>query len=367
MNFVTKCAVVVVLVSLWASACQQNRKKEADSLNQVKVDFVALDKSTYQVGDSIPVRLHQPLSQVTASWDSKPAASQSPVNNNFSLESVDLSVGLHQLVINALTVNKEKLTDTLSIELWSDIKPEKLSYSVLKTYPHQASSFTQGLEFHQDTLYEGTGEVGESKLMKVDLLTGSVLQSVSLPAPYFGEGITIVNNHIYQLTWTSGQCFQYSMDMTLKKTHTYHTQGWGLTHRDSTLIVSDGSNRLFFYTPNFQKTGELMVYDNQGPVMNLNELEYINGYVLANVWQTNRIVQIDLKSGKVIGELIIDPAFPPGVDTKENVLNGIAYRSKEAVLYITGKNWPTLYKLKVNGLFKLKGKATIALRYNLPP
>ncbi len=362
MNFVAKYAVVVVLVGLWVLACQQNRKKEADSLSQVKVDFVALDKSTYQVGDSIPVRLNQSLSQVTASWDGKLGITQSPVNSIFSLESADLSLGFHQLVISALTPNKEKLTDTLSIEIWSDIKPEKLSYSVLKTYPHQANSYTQGLEFYQDTLYEGTGQVGQSKLMKIDLPTGSVLQSVSLPAPYFGEGITIVNHHIYQLTWTSGQCFQYSMDMALQKTHTYHTQGWGLTHRDSTLIVSDGSNRLSFYTPSFQKTGELMVFDDRGPVMNLNELEYINGYVLANVWQTNRIVQIDLESGKVIGELIMDPALPPGVDTKENVLNGIAYRSKEAVLYITGKNWPTLYKLKVNGLFKLKGKTTIALR-----
>ncbi|XAZ82051.1 glutaminyl-peptide cyclotransferase (plasmid) [Fibrella sp. ES10-3-2-2] len=362
MNFVAKCIVVVVLVSLWVSGCKQSRKKEADLPDQVKVDFVTLDKSTYQVGDSIPVRLNQPLSQVTVSWDGKPAISQSPVNNIFPLESVDLSIGLHQLVVNALTVDKEKLTDTLSIELWSNIKPEKLSYSVLKTYPHQASSFTQGLEFHQDTLYEGTGLVGQSKLMKVDLLTGSILQSVSLPAPHFGEGITVVKNHIYQLTWTSGQCFQYSMNMTLEKTHTYHSQGWGLTHRDSTLIVSDGSNRLSFYTPSFQKTDELMVYDDKGPLMNLNELEYIDGYVLANVWQTNRIVQIDLKSGKVIGELTIDPALPPGVDTKENVLNGIAYRSKEAVLYITGKNWPILYKLKVNGLFKLKKKTTIASR-----
>jgi glutamine cyclotransferase len=198
--------------------------------------------------------------------------------------------------------------------------------------------------------------------MKIDLLTGSMLQSISLPAPYFGEGITIVNNHIYQLTWTSGQCFQYSMDMTLKKTHAYHTQGWGLTHQDSTLIVSDGSNRLFFYTPSFQKTGELMVYDNQGPVMNLNELEYIDGYVLANVWQTNRIVQIDLKSGKVIGELMIDPSLQPGVDSKENVLNGIAHRASESALYITGKNWPTLYKIKVKGLFKPEGKPVIALR-----
>ena len=362
MNAVASCAIVVGLLSLWASACQPSRKNETDVSNGDRVAFVALDTSTVSVGDSIRLRLLQPMVQVTTSWDNGPASPRTLVNDRFSLESVGLGIGLHQLVIKARTINNEKRTDTLSIELWSDIKPRQLSYSVLKTYPHQVSSFTQGLEFDQDTLYESTGQVGQSKLMKVDLVTGAVRQSVSLAAPHFGEGITVVNNHIYQLTWTSGQCFQYARNMTLEKIHTYHTQGWGLTHRDSTLIISDGSNRLSFYTPRFQKTDELMVYDDNGPVMNLNELEYIDGYVWANVWQTNRIVQIEAKTGKVMGELLIDPRLPPGIDTKENVLNGIAYRPQEAALYITGKNWPTLYKIKVKGLINPTGKPTLAVR-----
>lgn len=362
MNCTAKYSTVILLVGLLALACQQTKKAEINSPNQAKVDFVVLDKSTYRVGDSIPVRLTGLFSRVTTTWDTKPAVRQSPINKVFLLPTLNEGIGSHKLVISAVTAQKEKLTDTLSIELWSDIKPKKLQYSVLQTYPHQASSFTQGLEFYRDTLYEGTGQVGQSKLMKVDLRTGSVLQSVSLPPPYFGEGVTIVNDRIYQLTWTSGQCFQYAMDMRLQKTHTYHTQGWGLTHRDTTLIVSDGSNRLSFYSPNFQRIGELAVYDDKGPVMNLNELEYIDGYVLANVWQTNRIVQVDLQSGKVVGELSIDPALPPGVDTKENVLNGIAYRPGERALYVTGKNWPTLYKLQVNGLFTPKKRTTIAFR-----
>jgi glutamine cyclotransferase len=188
--------------------------------------------------------------------------------------------------------------------------------------------------------------------MKVDLSSGAIIQSVPLPNQYFGEGITIVNDRIYQLTWTSGQCFRYTTDLVLEKTFAYHTQGWGLTHRDTTLIISDGSNRLSHYSPNFRKIGETVVYDDQGPVMNLNELEYVNGYILANVWQTNRIVQIDLKSGKVVGELLVDPNLPTGINTKENVLNGIAHRPGENALYITGKNWPTLFKLQVKQLFK---------------
>ena len=151
------------------------------------------------------------------------------------------------------------------------------------------------------------------------------------------------------------------MDFALEKAFTYHTEGWGLTHTDSTLIVSDGSNKLSFYRADFQKTGELSVYDDKGPVMNLNELEYVNGYVLANVW-TKCIVQIDLTSGKVLGEINVSSTLPAGVDTSVNVLNGIAYKSGEQALYITGKNWPSLFKIQVNGLFKPKAKGTIALQ-----
>jgi len=188
--------------------------------------------------------------------------------------------------------------------------------------------------------------------MKVDLTTGTIQQSVSLPEQHFGEGITILGNHVYQLTWTSGQCFRYTKDLVLNQTFTYHTQGWGLTHRDTTLIMSDGSNRLTFYTPNLKRTGELAVYDDKGPVVNLNELEYINGYVLANVWQTNRIVQIDQATGNVVGELSMEAILPAGLNTKENVLNGLAYRLEEGALYVTGKNWPSLFKLQVSGLQK---------------
>ncbi len=242
------------------------------------------------------------------------------------------------------------------------MKPEKLTYSVLQTYPHQPDSFIQGLEFYKGALYEGTGQNGQSRLMKVDLLTGTVLQSVSLPNQHFGEGITIVRDTIYQLTWTSGQCFRYTLNLVPDKTLTYHTQGWGLTHRDTTLIVSDGSNKLHFYTTDFQKTGEVVVYDNKGPVMNLNELEYINGFVWANIWQSNRIVKIDGESGKVVGELLIDSSALVPIDTDQNVLNGIAYQPAQNALYITGKNWPSLFKIQVKGLVKSTTQKAVASR-----
>ena len=355
-------SIFTVLFAGWLMmACQQSKKSETSSVDQPK-PVATLASATYTLGDSILIQLSQPLTQVFIAWDNKPALTVQPATKALFVNSATEKVGLHKLIVTGITASQKKIADTLSVELWSDRKPQVLAYSVLKTYPHLASSFTQGLEFHGNTLYEGTGQNGQSKLMKIDLATGSVIQSVSLPEQYFGEGITIANDRIYQLTWTSGQCFRYKMDFTLEKTFIYHTEGWGLTHTDSTLIVSDGSNKLSFYTADFQKTGELTVYDDKGPVMNLNELEYVNGYVLANVWKTNRIVQIDLTSGKVVGEINISSTLPAGIDTSENVLNGIAYKSGEKALYITGKNWPSLFKIQVNGLFNSKARSTIALR-----
>ncbi|MBO0948962.1 glutaminyl-peptide cyclotransferase [Fibrella sp. HMF5405] len=339
--------------------CQAKKPTEAPPDIELKPAVAALTKTGYQPGDSVTIQLSQPLHQLSVFWDGAVLLMKTVATDSIRIVATGNTVGRHQLVVQGLSANKERRADTLSVDLWSDVTPQKLTYALLQTYPHQTSSFTQGLEFDQGTLYEGTGLNGQSKLMKVDLKTGTIQQSVSLPEQHFGEGITVVGNHVYQLTWTSGQCFRYTKDLVQDNSFAYHTQGWGLTHRDTTLIMSDGSNRLVFYTPTLQRTGELAVYDNNGPVVNLNELEYVNGYVLANVWQTNRIVQIDLATGKVVGELVMDAILPAGVNTRENVLNGIAYRLEEGALYVTGKNWPSLFKLKVNGLQKARKGATI--------
>ena len=351
-----------LVMSLLLVACQQTSKTQEVSDEQVATPVAALTKRTFILGDSIDIVLNKPLQQVTVSLDGNPVASTLLTGAKLLVPTINATIGLHQLVVTGTTTDKVKTADTLNIELWSDIKPQVLSYSVLQTYPHQTSSFTQGLEFYKGDLYEGTGQNGQSRLMKVDVQTGAIRQSVPLSSQYFGEGITLVNNHIYQLTWTSGQCFRYTMNLALDKVLAYHTQGWGLTHRDSTLIVSDGSNRLRFYTLDFQKKSELVVYDDKGPVMNLNELEYVDGSILANVWQTNRIVKIDEVSGKVVGELLIDSPHLVSVDTRENVLNGIAYQPTENALYITGKNWPSLVKIRVKDLSRPNPDKTVASR-----
>ncbi|MFD2573619.1 glutaminyl-peptide cyclotransferase [Spirosoma soli] len=354
--------VSVCFLTLVSVSCQKSKDATSVSENQARPQIAILSKTTYNLGDTIPLQLSEPLTQVRVQIDSVSALVLRQTADSLAVSTSSAKqIGLHQLIVQGVRTNNAPYSDTLGIELWSDVSPAQLDYSVVKTYPHQASSFTQGLEFYKGALYESTGLNGQSKLMQVDLPTGAIIKSVPLGEQYFGEGITIVNDKIYQLTWTSNTCFQYTMDFVLAKTFSYPTQGWGLTHRDSTLILSDGSNRLYYYTPDFRRIGEVVVYDDKGPIMNLNELEYIDGYVFANIWQTNRIVQIDLASGKVVGNLNMERILPTSIDTKTNVLNGIAYQPQEKALYVTGKNWPTLSKIKLKQPLK-KPETLVASR-----
>ncbi|WP_332367749.1 glutaminyl-peptide cyclotransferase [Spirosoma telluris] len=173
----------------------------------MKQPIASLLKTTYTLGDTIVVQLSQSLSEATISLDDVGTPIIQKSANSLSVQSASEKIGLHTLIVRGVTANKTINSDTLSVEFWSDINPRHITYSVLKTYPHQTSSFTQGLEFHKGVLYESTGLNNQSKLMQVDLPTGNILKSVSLANQYFGEGITILNDRIYQLTWTSGYVF----------------------------------------------------------------------------------------------------------------------------------------------------------------
>ena len=227
-----------------------------------------------------------------------------------------------------------------------------LHYTIGAQYPHDTLAFTQGLEFYKGELYEGTGENGESQLRKVDLKTGKVLQKVDLDKKYFGEGITFFGDKIYQLTWESHVVFQYDLDFKLLKTFPIPTEGWGLTHDDKDLIVSDGSSKLYFRDPNTLDTVRTInVSDNNGLVNNLNELEYIKGFIYANIWQTDYIVKIDPATGKVVGKAdFTDLLKHHGLTVYDlnDVLNGIAYDSVTGKTYITGKRWPAIFEVTFN-------------------
>jgi glutamine cyclotransferase len=223
------------------------------------------------------------------------------------------------------------------------------TYTVVNTYPHDTNAFTEGLVYSEGFLYESTGLYGSSSLRRVNLTTGNVLQEVALPSQYFGEGITIVNNTIIQLTWQSHIGFVYDKTtFTLLGNFTYPTEGWGLTFDGKLLIMSDGSDNLYFLDQTtFQRTGQIQVHDGNTSVVNINELEYINGDVYANIWETHTIAVINPETGQVKAWIDLTGLQSATTLNSEAVLNGIAYDAENDRLYVTGKDWPNLYQIKL--------------------
>jgi glutamine cyclotransferase len=239
--------------------------------------------------------------------------------------------------------------DNRMVRVLSDIKPEIWIADINATLPHDPTSFTQGLEFNSGILYEGTGQKGLSNVMQVDLKTGAIKKKMGLDANYFGEGITILGNKIYQLTWQEQKCFVYDKNtLQLEKDLPYVGEGWGLCNNGESLIMSDGTERIVFRDPeNFQTQKTIEVYDDKGPISKLNELEYIDGLIYANVWMTNSIVVIQPENGKVIAVIDGTELVKQGRGTGD-VLNGIALNPENGKIYMTGKNWPKMFEVKIN-------------------
>jgi glutaminyl-peptide cyclotransferase len=225
-----------------------------------------------------------------------------------------------------------------------------LAAEVIKSYPHDPQAFTQGLEYHDGYLYESTGRSRQSTLRRTVLETGAVVNQVSLPPQYFGEGLTIFRGKIYQLTWLSKIGFIYEL-RTFRRVGEFHyeSEGWGLTHDDASLILSDGSNKLQFIDPaSFQIARTLEVYAGNLAVTNLNELEYINGEIFANVWHSSRIARIDPRSGQVLAWIDLTSVVARSKHEPEDVLNGIAYDAKRRRLFVTGKDWTEILEIKID-------------------
>ena len=230
--------------------------------------------------------------------------------------------------------------------------PKSIGYSILNTYQHDTSSFTQGLAISHGDLYEGTGEYGHSNLLKVDLNTGKVLKKVGLDKKYFGEGIAILRDTIYQLTWQEKVVFVYTLK-DLKKVREFgiDTQGWGITTNGEELIVSDGTSNLYYYKPSsFQLLRTQSITEGGSLSYNLNELEYIDGYIYANQWQAPYILKIDPGSGNIIGKVDVTNIWNrvKAKDPVADVPNGIAYDSATKRTFITGKKWPELYEIELS-------------------
>lgn len=224
------------------------------------------------------------------------------------------------------------------------------TYEIVASYPHDPKAYTQGLVFLDGALYESTGQYDASTLRKVELKKGKVKKQIDVPGQYFAEGMTILNGKIYQLTWVQHKGFIYDLkDFKLEKEFAYEGEGWGLTNDGRSLILSDGTNQLRFIDPatlRVQRT--ISVFDNQQPLAELNELEYIRGEIYANIWKTDKIVRIDPQTGRILAWIDLTGLRPPEtLENGENVLNGIAYDEEHDRLYVTGKRWPKLFEIRL--------------------
>ncbi|NDD64030.1 MAG: glutaminyl-peptide cyclotransferase [Acidobacteria bacterium] len=242
----------------------------------------------------------------------------------------------------AVSTGQERLTAPVRVVTYR--------YEVVNVYPHDPRAFTQGLLFHNGSLYESTGLNGRSSLRRVDLVTGEVRQQIDIPATYFAEGLALFDRRLYQLTWQSRLGFVYDLDsFQLQRTFNYRGEGWGLTQDGRVLIMSDGTSRLRFLDPEtFDVRREVEVMDGDRPINLLNELEYIRGELWANIWQSDRLVRIHPENGRVTGWVNLAGLLPAadrvsGVD----VLNGIAWDEAGQRLFVTGKLWPKLFEIRL--------------------
>ncbi len=269
----------------------------------------------------------------------------------FSCELASVSqLGRHQLKVVVLKDDGQQGVNFKNVDVLPTRVPQKLQVKVVQAYPHQTTYFTEGFEIYNGKCYEGTGLNGESGIYEYDLNTGKVSREIPLNEKYFGEGITVLNNKIYQLTYKAKTGFIYDFN-SFKQTGTFsyqNTEGWGLTNNDNSLIKSDGTATIDFFSPTtFEVTQQITVCDNQGVIRNINELEYYDGVLYANVWMTDVILKIDAKTGEVLAK--IDASILRtliGNPNEADVLNGIAINKQTGSIYLTGKYWDKIFEVQ---------------------
>lgn len=307
------------------------------------------------LGDDITVSFEQLKGDKIDSLHLYIGATSLAKTNKVSIKTNTIGVGKHLITALAFLPGKvKKVSNTL--EILANKAPNVYNYKIINTYPHDKKAYTQGLEFYDGFLYETTGRNGESWLRKVEIETGKVTLQKDLNEKYFGEGMTIFNNTIYWLTWQANKGFTYNLsdfEQTGEFEYEKSLQGWGLTHNNTELIKSDGTNKIWFLDPASKKEKRnIQAYTDKYAVDKLNELEYVNGKIYANKWQQNSIVIINPENGIIEGVANLNGlrdivAKDQDINSDDDVLNGIAFDTKTNRLFVTGKHWGKLFEIEL--------------------
>ena len=339
----------VILLGLFATACVDKAKEHANLFSFNTAAF----KETYTPTDSVTLEIQNAENKKIDSIiyyvnDVKIASKKSAEKLVMPLQ--DKKLGYQNL--KALVYFEGENVETMSrIEVISNVEPKLLNYTIVNTFAHDTLAFTEGLEFYRDTLIESTGQEGFSHFRKYDYKTGKVYKQVNLDNQYFGEGITVINNKIYQLTYKSLIGFIYDAN-SLKKLKTFNydkkIEGWGMTNDGKNIYQSDGTEKIWTMDPETQKmTDYINVYTNSNKIKSINELEWIDGKIYGNIWQKDAIAIINPVTGAVEGVLNLAGLRTYLKNKSAEVLNGIAYNPKTKTIFVTGKNWDKMFEIRV--------------------
>jgi glutamine cyclotransferase len=347
LNLLLAAAILVI------TACD---KKE--NTTDVNLSLSPESGTTYKAGDEIMVKLTFPADNkpdsVVYLMDSVKLASKTD-SSAISLKTDTMPLGIKVVTAKFYKGGQSQDVST-NFVLMAAKAPEQYTYVVEKVFPHDTSAYTEGLLYQDGYLYESTGLQGESDLRKVDLNTGKVVQRAIIDDVYFGEGSAIVGDKIVVLTYKEKVGFVYDKK-TFKLLKTFNNnvgvEGWGMTFDGKKLYMDDSTNRIWFLDKdNYNQTGYVEVYDDKGPINKVNELEYIDGKLYANIYESDNIIVIDPKTGAVLQTIDMSSLWPlnqrpTGFDSRDKVLNGIAWDAKGKRLFVTGKKWPHLYQIKL--------------------
>lgn len=292
------------------------------------------------------------IGEIRLSCTDNPAFRMVSQDPKIALPTAQLGGGEQRVKVDVQFDDGQKTTRYKEFKILSETSPREWQFEVIRKYPHDPTSFTQGFLVHEGFIYEGTGNYGETKIRKLDLTSGKVLKEKELEQDIFGEGITIFNKKIYQLTYKSSKGFVYDLNTFERQGdfiyNTSTSEGWGLTSNDSSLIASDGSAYIFFLNPaDMSEKRRIKVFNDRGEINNINELEYKDGIIYANIYTTAVIVGIDAKTGKVVDEYIASGIVSPNEASSDmDVLNGIAFNPLNGNFLLTGKYWSRIYEAR---------------------